>query len=248
MTVIAVVLLILRGASAEHAEPAKAVEPEVDQVELPGIKIDAKNKHVDISAMVALDDGLLELIACTADTKEHESLVIIDAVPMHIHAAMLLIGAENGRPAMVKPANKKKTQWLHLPPRGDRIAVSLVYPDPQNKEKTIQRPISDFLKRSERGEAVEDDEQGEFEGPAKVFEFFIFAGSILTDPEEGERQYLADASGNVVSISTFGDELLCLPTKVSQENSALVWAVDDKHLPAVGTKVTLRFTLIAQEN
>lgn len=231
---------------AEDAPAEQADKPGAEKVELPGIKIDAKNKRVDVSSKVALDEGLLELIACTNDTKEHESLVIIDAVPMHIHAALLLIGATNGHPARVVPANEEKTQWLHLPPRGDEITVSLVFADPEDAEKMIERPISDFLKRSDRGEALGQGDEQDQEGPAEVFASFLFAGSVLIKGENGEQQYVADESGNVISISTFGDELLCLPSRQSQENHALVWAVDGKHLPKVGSKVTLRLTLQEQ--
>jgi hypothetical protein len=236
-------ILVACGAYAEDAPGAeKPNKPGAAQVELPGIKIDAKNKRIDIDAKVSLDDGLLEVIACIRDSREHESIIVVDAVPVHIHTALLLIGAENGHPAMVKPANEEKTEWLRLPPRGDPISVSLVYPDPENKDKSIERPISDFIKRAEGDPALEKDEE-EMEDPAKVFDTFVFAGSILRQNEKGERQYLADVNGNVVSISTFGDEVLCLPAQISQDNAALVWSVNSKHLPAVGTKVKLRLTL-----
>ena len=240
-------LTCLAHADEAPAAPPAEDKPAAEKVELPGITIDVKNKRVDVEAKIALDDGLLELIACTTDTKEHESLVIIDAVPMHIHAALLLIGANNGHPAQAKPANEEKTQWIHLPPRGDPITVSLVYPDPEDKDKTIERPISDFLKRAERDSAFEQDGQEEADDSAKVFKTFLFAGSVLIDGEGDERRYLADQSGNVISISTFGDELLCLPARVTQENSALVWTIENKHLPKVGTKVKLRLTLNEQK-
>ena len=168
---------IIGCAVAEPSGPktpdAPADAPAAEKVQLPGITIDVENKRVDVSAKVALDEGLLELIACTTDTKEHESLVIIDAVPMHIHAALLLIGAANGHPARAEPANEEKTQWIHLPPRGDEIALSLVYPDPKNKDETIERPISDFLKRAERDPVFEGEEADELDGPAKVFELSL---------------------------------------------------------------------------
>ena len=69
---------------------------------------------------------------------------------------------------------------------------------------------------------------------------FLFAGSQLVAQEKGPRVYLSDRSGNVVSISSFGDELLCLPDVHSHQNQALVWKVNNKHLPKVGSKVTLR--------
>jgi len=56
----------------------------------------------------------------------------------------------------------------------------------------------------------------------------------------GPRRYLSDDSGNVISLSTFGDEVLCLPEIHSHDNRALMWRVNAKALPAVGSGVTLR--------
>ena len=61
--------------------------------------------------------------------------------------------------------------------------------------------------------------------------------------DQGNKRYSAEESGHVVSISTFGDEVVCLPDHMSKDNNALVWEVDPTHLPAVGTKVVLRLTL-----
>jgi hypothetical protein len=44
----------------------------------------------------------------------------------------------------------------------------------------------------------------------------------------------------VISISTFGDELLCLPGIYTEANDALMWQANPDKLPKVGTKVTLR--------
>jgi len=66
---------------------------------LPGLVVDFQNRCVDIKATICLDEGMLELIACTKETKEHESIVTITARPMHVHTALLLLGANNGKPA-----------------------------------------------------------------------------------------------------------------------------------------------------
>ncbi|MGB0768959.1 MAG: YdjY domain-containing protein, partial [Phycisphaeraceae bacterium] len=161
------------------------------------------------------------------------------------HTALLLIGAQNGHPAMVKPANEEKTAWHHLPPRGDRVALSLLIPDPEDEAKRIERPISDFIRRSEHAAEAEggvsDDEARE--AIAEAFDGFLFTGSQIAEADDGRRLYLADESGHVVSISTFGDEVLGLPSRVSQDNNALAWSADPTHLPKVGTEVTLRLTL-----
>jgi len=246
LALLCVLFMHSAGMAEEEAAPPQGDPAVAEKVELPGIKIDVENKRVDVQAKVTLNEGLLELVACTSDTKEHESIVMIDAVPMHIHAALLLIGANNGNPAMIKPANEEKTRWIHLPPRGDPIGVSLVFQDPEDEKKQVERPISDFLKRAEQegGFAPEGEDAGEeAEGAAELFDSFLFAGSQVIDDPDAGRLYVADQSGNVISISTFGDELLCLPTRHSQENNALSWAVDSTHLPKVGAKVILRLTL-----
>ncbi len=72
---------------------------------------------------------------------------------------------------------------------------------------------------------------------------FLFAGSQLRDNGPGPRQYLADLSGNLISIATFGDEVLCLPFHQTQDDGGLMWHVKEGSLPKVGTKVTLRLRL-----
>jgi hypothetical protein len=74
----------------------------------------------------------------------------------------------------------------------------------------------------------------------KRLKVFLFAGSHLIGQEGTPKTYLADQSGSVISLSTFGDELLCLPQIYGHENHALRWEVNPKHLPQVGTQVLLR--------
>ena len=217
-------------------------------VKLPGMVVDYFEKRcVDLEGTICLEKGLLELIACTKGSKEHESIVALSARAMHIHMGLLLLGANNGHPAMRKPVDEKKTRWVNVPPRGDSIDVFLVM---ANKDgKLIEKPISDFIVRSSGrvdevdGTVIVAPDQTEKRGGKEETSLphtFIFAGSHLRDNGPGPRQYLADLSGNVISIASFGDELLCLPFHQTQENSALMWQGKPGTLPKVGTKITLR--------
>jgi hypothetical protein len=223
------------------APPAAAPDKEPGKpFKLPGLVIDTEKRCVDVEASICLEDGALELIACTKDTKEHESIVVVAARPIHIHAALLLLGAKNGNPAMRRPLNKEQTRWMDLPARGDLISVSLEYKDIENK--TVERPISDFIARTQEVDKPAG-EQPDAEKAERFPNSFLFAGSQLFDNEKGQRDYIADQSGNVISIASFGDEVLCLPDMYSQENGSLVWSIDSTHLPKLGTKVTLRLSL-----
>jgi len=230
-----------------HKEPLEApeesaVRPALQNVKLPGLVVNLRERCVDLEGSICLDDGMLELIACTKETKEHESIVAVQARPMHIHTALLLLGAQPGSPATRRPIGEKATRWVDIPPRGDPVDVYLVFTNRHGK--VVEHPISDFVARSDKhtdgaygapeGDALKTDKTREFP------KTFLFAGSLLVGDGPGPRTYLADQSGNVISIVNFGDELLCLPGVHAEANDALMWQIDATHLPKVGSKVTLR--------
>jgi len=234
------------GVPAEPAsvdKPAReksAAKPARKNFKLPGLVVDFQKRCVDLEATICLDEGMLELIACTKETKEHESIVTITARPMHAHTALLLLGANNGNPAMRKSVGEGGTRWVDIPPRGDPVDVYLVF---RNSEgKVVEHPISEFVTRSEeRPDVLVGAEQGNGQqGDKKFPNTFLFAGSLLVGDGPGPRTYLADRSGSVISIVTFGDELLCLPGVHAKSNDALMWQIDASKLPKVGSKVTLR--------
>lgn len=245
----AVFLVGLLGAAlmltASESETKKSAN---NVVRLPGVEIDAEKGIVDVDGQIALTDGLLELIACTEGTKEHEAIVRINATPIHVHTALLLVGARNGNPAMRKPINEEKTRWMHYRPSGQPIEVSLVLKDGESND--VERPINDFIRRTEGDpympdmglETEESDEENE-----AFPNVFLFTGSHLIEDEEGNKQYLADQSGHVITISTFGDELLGLSDIQSRENGELVWEVDPTYLPPLDTEVRLRLRPVFAE-
>ena len=202
----------------------------VSKLKFPGLAINLEERCVDVEASVCLRRGLLELVACTKGTKEHESIVVVEAKPRHIHAALLLLGAKPGSPATRQQLGDQAERWIDVPPRGGPVDVSLVLRGEGGK--WAERPISDFIIRSRPKSADPE--------PKLPTLTFLFAGSVLHGDGPGPRRYLSDDSGNVISLSTFGDELLCLPAIHSQANDALQWQVNPTHLPAIGSNVTLR--------
>jgi hypothetical protein len=220
--------------AAGQDDSRKKSQEDTQRVKMPGIEINPVERVVSVDAEICLEEGALELIACTKDSKEHESIVVIHARPSHVHAALLLLGARNGHPAMRRALDEEMTRWEDIPPTGDPIDVSLSWK--QEDGTRVERPLSDFLMRSEEEGAAD----GEHKEKKKFPNTFLFAGSHLGDEAETPRKYLAELSGNVISISTFGDELLCLPNMYGHENQALAWQIDPTHLPKKHTKVQLR--------
>ena len=99
--------------------------------------------------------------------------------------------------------------------------------------KTEERPVADFI-------AVAPANAEDVKKTERFIHEFLFAGSRLHGAGKGPKRYFADSSGHVISLATFGDEVLCLPGVQSHAGGALPWQVDSTHLPKVGTKVTLR--------
>lgn len=67
----------------------------------------------------SLDAAFFVLVVAlfSKGSKEHESTVAITARPMHVHTALLLLGANNGNPAMRRPIDEQKTRWMNVPLR-----------------------------------------------------------------------------------------------------------------------------------
>ena len=233
---------LLRPDAARDAAPPPASRAEpIPELNFPGLTINARERCIDIDATVCLSEGALELIACNKGGKIHESIVAVEARPSHIHTALLLLGANNGTPAMRRPVNEAQTRWVDIPPTGDLINVFLEFNNAEGKP--VERPISDFIRRTNR-DGVDRAKSGPEENQVQsIPHAFVFAGSHLKDHGDGPRGYLADISGHVISMCTFGDELLCLPEIHSHQQGALTWDIDPTHLPKKGTPVTLRLRL-----
>lgn len=238
-------VFVFFGVSMEgraEKEPVKEdvkLEAALKNLKLPGVKINVKERCVDVDSVICLKEGVLEFVACTKNSKEHESLIAIEALPKHVHTALLLIGAKAGSPATRKPVNEEKTRWISVPPSGGQVDVFLVIDDGEGK--VVERPISDFLEKADEFEEAQDKKKTVDENGKKFpTQTFLFAGSRLHGKGDTPRTYLADVSGSVISLATFGDELLCLPGINAHTTGALMWQVNPKNTPPIGTKMMLR--------
>jgi len=240
-------LLCVASAETEDAGEAKAEKKPVAELSegrkeltLPGIKVYIKERFVDVDSRVCLDSGMLELIACTKDSKEHEALIAVDAKAAHIHAALLLIGATPGNPAIRKRIDGPNSRWIDMPPRGQGIDAFLVFENEIGVP--TEYPIKDFIRRAEDDEfyGITDEEVEAGESKEFPTNTFLFAGSHVFKDGKSEPVYLSDESGNVISLATFGDELLCLPGIHVHSNGGLVWEANSERLPPLDTKVILR--------
>ncbi|MHC5001669.1 MAG: YdjY domain-containing protein [Planctomycetota bacterium] len=211
-------------AGPPDAVPAPPPEPRI--VELEGIRVFVDEGRVELAARTCLDVGWLEQVACSPGTREHESLVVVPARPSDVHAALLLAGFEAGRPGHWSYENE---QYRFVAPTGDRLEVLVRYPDAAGEVVTepVARWISDYRGR----EAFPDVP-------------WVFGGSRIAPntPEMGPGEhYVADMTGSVIGLVTFGDEPIGFSEVIADESAVMApqWVVDTDRVPAMGTDVTI---------
>ncbi len=89
------------------------------------VQIDLKGKRLLIKSEVVMREGLLEMLVCLKQTKEHESLLSVDAKAQVIHAGLVVLGAEVGSPAKFVPEYKPAT--------GQQIDIFFTWTDADGK-------------------------------------------------------------------------------------------------------------------
>ena len=175
--------------------------------------------RVEFPAQVALDEGWLEVAVCRRGSRDHESVVVVDAEPSVIHAALLLAGLQPGSPATWD----RTLGWRQA--SGEPVELSI-----QVVERGRRRVLTlESVIRDERGDRTPS---------------LVFAGSLMKAPAGAsatESRYLADLSGTVVGLSTFGDEVVASREIRSPDASIdpATWTIRPGVLPSAGTMVTV---------
>ncbi len=211
--VVAAIFLLFVGAaeSADHHPELTRLSPKQ------AVWVDAQSRQLVVGGAIALADGPIEFFACPRKTKEHESVVVVDATAQLVHTGLLAIGLRPGNPASFYPDFKPAT--------GDSVAITVRWQDDTGShEASAQR----WVKNSQTGQELEYD--------------WIFAGSSFwKNPKTGVEYYQADG-GDLVCVSNFPAATLDLPITSSQENNSLLFEVFTGRVPKRGTPVELVFS------
>ncbi|MEO0512638.1 MAG: YdjY domain-containing protein [Planctomycetota bacterium] len=203
------------------------VNPDAGFVEFDGevaVEVDVSGELVDY----------IELFVCSWDSREHESLVVTRVKPSEIHAALLLAGAEPGRPAefTASPSDRVRSA-----PTGSPLEVSFSW---TREGATLAAAPWSWLVHADTGERVDPPE------PA-----FVFAGSQTIGP-----RYLADAEGAVAPLVVFdrtvgpgisrGVATIAWNRILSHEASVdePIWIANKELVPPAGTPVTVRVRVV----
>ncbi|MBI3865456.1 MAG: hypothetical protein HY290_26570 [Planctomycetia bacterium] len=116
--------------SAKKRPAAPAIENGAVPLNKNGtVLLDKKKNRVLLKTHVVLQRGALEMLICKKQTKEHESILAIDAQAYVIHTGLLALGAKPG-----KPYHFDKE---YFPPTGQKIDIFLNWTDDAGKSHRV---------------------------------------------------------------------------------------------------------------
>lgn len=202
----------------------------------PKIRINRVDCAVEFEAVSVITTGFLESYVCTVGTREHESLFAFDGKASEIHAAMLLAGFVPGAPGRWREvaaaggsvaAAGGSFSVESVAPSGNAVRVTIRLPDGH------EFPIDHFARI-----APIDATTAANPAPAR----FVFGGSrFQTDRKSGRERYLADGSGSLIGLVTFGDETIGAAEVIPDQAGVATptWEVFSERMPTPGTRVTI---------
>jgi hypothetical protein len=110
----------------QAADPAAAPATEPVPLNKQGtILLDKPGGKLLLKTTLCLREGVLEMLICPRQSKEHESILTLDGKAQVIHAGLLALGALPGHPARFQPD--------FVPPKGQKIDIFLNWKDADGK-------------------------------------------------------------------------------------------------------------------
>lgn len=193
------------------SQPAKAQKQPIRFQ--PGVEIDWERRTVRVAARVVLRGGPLEFFACL-HSKEHESILKLEAAGTHIFMAMGLIGLTPGHP----PRMDRET-GLFGTATGDLVDVRVEWTE---RDKRRNAAAFDWLRESGGGQTP-------------IARPWVFCGSLVG----ADKMLLCDRSGAALAVVDQADSLLSLSRNFDNADAELWSAANTERIPPIGTAVQL---------
>ncbi|WP_020473299.1 YdjY domain-containing protein [Zavarzinella formosa] len=181
-------------------------------------------RRVHLMAEICLREGPLEVLLCKLNTKEHESILHVDADAREIHFALIAAGAQPGTPVKFVPKYEGAT--------GTKIKVTLTYCE---KGKVKTGTAQEWIKDKKTGKDMPHD--------------WVFAGSkFFRDPERANAPpyYMAN-NGEIISLANFPDSMMDLPVKSPKEALDLIYEINTPKIPPLKTPVLITFEPVLEK-
>lgn len=111
------------------------------------VLLDRAGKRLLLKARICARDRVLEMLCCLKRTKEHESILTLDARAAVVHAGLLALGARQGTAVRhYKEVAPGKVVPDFKPPTGQRIDIFLQWKDKAGKPRRV--PAQQWVRRA----------------------------------------------------------------------------------------------------
>jgi len=192
------------------------------------VVVDRPRGEFRVVARVASTSGFLEQLVCLAGTREHESLLSTAVPPSVIHAGLLALGLEPGRPG--RWWTDESGELVREPPSGPEL------------EAFVRRIRGGRVREFPLRSWTSADDGSSLASPLGFAgsEFRPNPPSLARILGPGEH-YVADFSGSVIGLATFGDELIAVAEvhPHREDVAAPMYRSRTEAMPGPGTPVTL---------
>ena len=179
------------------------------------IWIQRDEQAVIVDGYVCQTKAPLEMFACPIGTKEHESVVAVFAKSRLVHASLLAVGANPGKPVAFEPK--------FVPASGTTVRVYALW---HNEKGETQATLAQhWIRQTEKKKPMEWD--------------WVFAGSkFFKDPDTGSETYMGDG-GELICVANFMTSTMDVAVKSDAANSGLVFEAFTEKIPKRFTPVRL---------
>jgi hypothetical protein len=180
-------------------------------------------KSVVLTGRVVLREGFLELLACRVGSKEHESILSVRVHPWFVHAALLVVGAEQGKPMQTSP--------VYVPATGDKIDITLRWKDESGKQQ-----------ESRAQDWIWDMSVSKEDAKKPMTTHWVFSGSKEIEDDDGKIHYLANETGELFGLSNFAGSIMDVPIRSTDDDTELQFGCFTERIPPKDTLVTIILT------
>lgn len=181
----------------------------------PGVRIFWRARAVEVDAKIALRSGPLELFACSPQTREYESVLVVQARPMHIFQALGLLGLEPGHPPRFDAKSNQS-----VPATGVPLSLAVRFGTGDKAR---------FVDPSELMRAPGD------QPLSKDAFHWVFSGSRTYE----NGRFGADVDGTVACVVDFDTALITVDVLHSADNDKLWLEANTPEIPPIGTSCQL---------
>ena len=151
-------------------EPPSAIKIADNIYKIGNITVDIDKPEISMPGKVNMQTGLIEYLACAPGGKLHESLLVLDVDPIHLHVALILLGLE--------PRGDFKFQGDPGEPKGDPVDILVQW---NESEPMTEVRAEKLILKTRKSEPME-------------YTHWIFTGSMIHN-----NIYLAALEGSLIA-------------------------------------------------